>query len=412
MTREPELSSNDEEDVTNAEEKEDQFAWFTDDGSEDIDASFKDYDITASPNDFNIRTIVDFIEAGPFQIPGFQRNYVWDRKRASKLIESVLIGLPVPQIFLYEEDRNKFLVIDGQQRLMSIYYFVKGRFPRRAQRPAIRRIVAEKGFLPKEILADDAFFQKFNLYLPGAAGGQRSRFHGKNFDTLGEDQTTFNLRTIRNVIIKQNSPKEDRDTSIFEIFNRLNTGGVNLRPQEIRGSLYHSRFMERLNKLNIEPVWRSLIGQPEPDLHAKDTEILLRVVALTMDGENYAEPIGQFLNTFAKKARSLDDSQLDFLESLFSAFLAQVNNVSMDVFRVERTGRFSIAMFEAVFRAACTDAFNSRSLDVWPLTNEALASLKSDRKFIEATKEGIGRATHVADRYERARELLALKPAG
>ena len=113
--------------------------------------NFKDYDITASPNDFNVRTIVDFIEAGPFKIPGFQRNYVWDRKRASKLIESVLIGLPVPQVFLYEEDRNSFLVIDGQQRLMSIFYFVKGRFPRRAQRPAIRRVIAERGDLPKEI---------------------------------------------------------------------------------------------------------------------------------------------------------------------------------------------------------------------------------------------------------------------
>lgn len=409
MAKEPEVLSNEDEEFGSAEENGGQPAWFTDDGSEDIDASFKEYDITSSPNDFNIRTIVDFIEAGPFQIPGFQRNYVWDRKRASKLIESVLIGLPVPQIFLYEEDRNQFLVIDGQQRLMSIYYFVKGRFPRRAQRPLIRRIVAEKGFLPKEILADDAYFQKFNLYLPGAAGGQRSRFHGKNFETLGEDQTTFNLRTIRNVIIKQNAPKEERDTSIFEIFNRLNTGGVNLRPQEIRGSLYHSKFMDRLNKLNIEPVWRKLIGQEEPDLHAKDTEILLRVIGLTVDGENYAEPIGQFLNTFAKKARALDAAQLDYLEQLFGAFLARVQSVSADSFRVERSGRFSIAMFEAVFRAACTDAFKKKSMDVWPLTDAALAKLKSDAKFIEATKEGIGRATHMADRYKRARELLAAK---
>jgi hypothetical protein len=78
-------------------------------------------------------------------------------------------------------------------------------------------------------------------------------------------------------------------------------------------------------------------------------------------------------------------------------------------FRVERSGRFSIAMFEAVFRAACTDAFKKKSLDVWPLTDAALAKLKSDAKFIEATKEGIGRATHVADRYARARELLAAR---
>src|SRR5580704_14393856 len=73
------------------------------------------YDLTATPNDFNILTIFNFIQSGAVKIPGFQRNYVWDLKRASKLIESLIIGLPVPQVFLYEEARNKFLVIDGQQ---------------------------------------------------------------------------------------------------------------------------------------------------------------------------------------------------------------------------------------------------------------------------------------------------------
>ncbi|XYJ23089.1 DUF262 domain-containing protein [Bacillus velezensis] len=93
--------------------------------------SFEEFDITASPNDFNIKTLFDFIESGVVKIPGFQRNYVWDQNRASKLIESIIIGLPIPQIFLYERLRNKFLVIDGQQRLMSIYYFIKGRFPKK-----------------------------------------------------------------------------------------------------------------------------------------------------------------------------------------------------------------------------------------------------------------------------------------
>ena len=93
-----------------------------------------EYDITVSPNDFNINTIFDFIDSGVVNIPGFQRNYVWDIKRASKLIESLLIGLPIPQIFLYEEKKNKFLVIDGQQRLMTIYYFKKRRFPKAEKR--------------------------------------------------------------------------------------------------------------------------------------------------------------------------------------------------------------------------------------------------------------------------------------
>jgi uncharacterized protein with ParB-like and HNH nuclease domain len=105
--------------------------WFEDYAESADDIQVGEYDITAAPNDFNVLTINSFLESGAVRIPGFQRNYVWDLGRASKLIESLILGLPVPQVFLYEVERNRFLVIDGQQRLMSIYYFVKQRFPRK-----------------------------------------------------------------------------------------------------------------------------------------------------------------------------------------------------------------------------------------------------------------------------------------
>ena len=388
------------------EEEVESISWFSDDGGEDVDSSFKDYDITASPNDFNLSTIVNFIDTGPFKVPGFQRNYVWDLKKASKLIESIMIGLPVPQVFLYEAGKNSFLVIDGQQRLMSIYYFSKKRFPRREKRPEIRRIVAEKGFLPLEILNDDKYFSKFNLSLTGH-GGQKSKYHGKNYDTLGEDKTTFDLRTIRNVIIKQNSPEEDRDSSVFEIFNRLNTGGVNLKPQEIRSSMYHSELMILIDKINLNKTWRDLIAQPEPDLHAKDTEILLRVLAMVVEGEEYSEPLGRFLNNFARKAKRLDQGKLNYIESLFKAFFEKIEKINPQVFRVEKSNRFSIAIFEAVFRAACSDSFKKGTLDIIDLKDEKLNSLKTDQKFVDATKEGIGRAAHVKERFDRARAILA-----
>ena len=110
-----------------------------DDDSNELNYEVKLYDITSSPNDFNVKTYFDFIEAGMVIIPTFQRNYVWDIKRASKLIESLIIGLPIPQIFLFGEGNNKYLVIDGQQRLLSIYYFIKGRFPRTDKRAEIRK---------------------------------------------------------------------------------------------------------------------------------------------------------------------------------------------------------------------------------------------------------------------------------
>ncbi|ELY9224166.1 DUF262 domain-containing protein, partial [Salmonella enterica] len=97
--------------------------WFDDYADESDQFQISEYDITSTPNDFNVMTLHSFIESGAVKIPGFQRNFVWDMARSSKLIESLILGLPVPQLFLYEQARNSFLVIDGQQRLMSIYYF-------------------------------------------------------------------------------------------------------------------------------------------------------------------------------------------------------------------------------------------------------------------------------------------------
>jgi len=72
--------------------------WFDSDSQPDEAYSINEYEITTSANDFNIKTLHDFIKSGAINIPGFQRNYVWDIKRASKLIESIIIGLPIPQI--------------------------------------------------------------------------------------------------------------------------------------------------------------------------------------------------------------------------------------------------------------------------------------------------------------------------
>ncbi|MER3499827.1 MAG: hypothetical protein C4308_15020, partial [Chitinophagaceae bacterium] len=290
-----------------------------DDNEDDIGYSFKEYEVTSTPNDFNTRTIIDFIESGLFKIPGFQRNYVWDIKRASKLVESLIIGLPIPQVFLYEEGKNNYLVIDGQQRLLTIYFFNKKRFPKKEKRFELRQVFEDHGKFPDEYLHDNDFFEDFTLKLNEPSQSEKNKLHGLSYPTLGEFKNRFDLRTVRNIMIKQNFPTDD-DSAMFEIFNRLNSGGVILKPQEIRTSLYHSKFYNHLYKINLYPNWRKLLNKVEPDIHMKDVEILLRGFALLLDATEYRPPMTRFLNQFSKKSRSFNEESLPFFQKLFETF--------------------------------------------------------------------------------------------
>jgi hypothetical protein len=370
------------------------------------DYSIDQYDLTATPNDFNLLTIFNFIESGAVKIPGFQRNYVWDIKRASKLIESLIIGLPVPQVFLYEEGRNSFLVIDGQQRLMSIYYFMLQRFPRTEKRSELRQIFDANGDIPKATLHDDIYFSKFNLRLPGKLPGQKSKFGGLNYSTLGDYKTTFDLRPIRNIIVKQVSPKDD-DSAIYEIFNRLNTGGVNLNAQEIRMSLYHSGFCKMLYRTNTRQQWRRLLGVADPDLHLKDIEFLLRGFAALTAEDSYKPSMLRFLNSFSRKAREFKDDLIIYLEKLFDSFLTSCEGLPDNAF-YSSANRFSPIFFEAVFSAVCRVHFKKSSLVVGQIDPASLGELKVDAEFGTAAERSTTDRSNVLTRIRRAREIVKI----
>lgn len=382
--------------------------WFDDYDDQISDFQVDEYDITATPNDFNVITIFNFIESGAVKIPGFQRNYVWDIYRASKLIESLILGLPVPQIFLYEEGRNRFLVIDGQQRLMSIYYFIKQRFPLKEKRVELRAIFDKHGNIPDSVLYDDAFFSSFKLKLPEKLPNQPNRFKDLNYATLGDYKTQFELRPIRNVIVKPAIAQDDSqdDSAMYEIFNRLNSGGINLSPQEIRISLYHSKFYDLLYRLNVLPEWRLLLQMPTPDLHMKDVEILLRAFAMLIDNNNYKPSLLKFLNQFSRKSKLNTDEKNEYLEKLFVSFLEACKELPPDAFLNKRSRRFNIALFEAAFTAAGEAALLKREQIDKPVEAARLSQLENDPQFLKATLEGTTKTTNVENRLKRARAII------
>ncbi len=383
--------------------------WFSDYSvDEEVDdQQIHEYELTATPNDFNILTIVNFIESGALKIPGFQRNYVWNIGRASRLIESLILGLPVPQIFLFEQKRNEFLVIDGQQRLMSIYYFIKQRFPRLEKRAVVRQIFDKEGHIPDNVLHNNEYFTDFSLSLPESLPNYKNKFRGLNYSTLSEYKTQFDLRPMRNVIIKQNSESED-DSAIYEIFSRLNSGGVNLTPQEIRTSLYHSDFYTMLNEINRNEEWRRLVGKIDTDLHMKDLEILLRSFAMLIESKTYAPSLVKFLNKFSKKSKGHDDGKNGYLKSLFISFLESTKGLADDTFLMHNSKRFNIALFEATFVAVCTPPFSKRSLVEGQICLESIARLSNDPEFSEATQVRTTHTANVNTRLRRASDVIRI----
>lgn len=257
---------------------------------EDAEVSLRQYQINSYPADFTLEVLVSKWKKGEIRKEGFQRKYVWPQLRASKLIESFLLGLPVPPVYLYEErgTANK-LIVDGHQRLRSIVYFFSGWFG------------DPEEMSPEEIVP-------FNL----VGLHEKSPYSNASYQDLEEkDPEALNRlkdSVLRSFIMKQTDP--DDDSSIFEIFSRFNTGGMPLMPQEIRNCVLTGPFNELLKALNQNDAWRKIVGVKKEDKRMRDMELILRFFALFENSATYIKPMKEFLNKFmGANRRPPEDAQ-------------------------------------------------------------------------------------------------------
>ena len=370
---------------------------------QDEETSVVSYDISVIPNDFNVMTINSLIESGVISMPAFQRNYVWDRKRASRFIESLILGLPIPQIFLYQVERNKYSIIDGQQRLLTIYFFVKQRFPRSGKRTFLRKVFDENGNIPDSVLSDNEIFQDFKLQFAKQENGAPHPLNNKKYHTLDVAQkSSFDLMPIRCMSIRQNRPEDDG--SIYEIFSRLNTGGLNLSPQEIRGCLYRSDFYKMIYSLNSEPCWRDIVGKKEEDDKFRDVEVLLRSYALLYDGELYSGSMIRFLNRFSKEAQGFDGEKIEQSKKLFFDFISVCADIDKKDF-LTRTGSFNVSLFDAVF-VTISEKILADGIEQAAITQDAFDALKKDENFKNAITHSTSHVESVKTRLRLARKYL------
>lgn len=210
------------------------------------------YNINSWGADPSFRELITMYKEDELIKPELQRKYVWDKLEASRFIESLLLGLPVPSIFLAKTEDNKKLIIDGYQRIMTVYDFIEGAWSK-----------------------DNSVFTLSN------SDKINERWRNKAFVNLSDsDQRKIKSTTIHAIIFEQKAP-QDNDTSLYQIFERINTSGRTLTPQEIRNCVYHGKFNALLIKLNKNPQWRTLFAMSEnEDERMLDLEFILRYFAL------------------------------------------------------------------------------------------------------------------------------------
>ena len=256
------------------------------------DEALVEYDIATYPSDFTLAGINTMWEAEEITIPDFQREFVWTIQQSSLLIESFLLGLPVPPVFFYIDDQNKNLVIDGQQRILSVIFYFEGYFgPETTQ--GRRQVFRLQGL------------------------SEQSPYHLKQFSDLPESaQRKLRGSVLRAINVRQLSPQAD-NTSIYHIFERLNTGGTPLKPQEIRNCVFRGPIVPLLRQLNGDPNWRSILHKERPDKHQKDLELILRLFALSTRLLEYEKPMKAFLNKTMGANRKADSEDLTRFVSLF-----------------------------------------------------------------------------------------------
>ncbi|MBB4153647.1 hypothetical protein GGQ80_001553 [Sphingomonas jinjuensis] len=287
------------------------------------------YDAAISSSDWTTETVVSQLTKGNiFLDPDFQRRDAWNRVRKSQYIESLILGIPTPQIILAERKtrRGSYIVIDGKQRLLSL-----------------RQFAARD---------DDSEFRPFAL----SGLKLRTDLNGLSYANLtqslfGDSAPDFENATIRTVVIRA-WPTED---FLYEVFLRINSGSVQLSPQELRQALHPGPFTTFLNRFVIESKSiKSMLGLKQPDFRMRDNEIALRYLAFKHFMHLYNGNLKYILDETTRMFNSgWNEICAEVVESLGA--MERAINVTQEVFGRNAFKRWNTVYYETRINRAVFD---------------------------------------------------------
>lgn len=346
-------------------------------------------------------------EPDSLETDGFQRDFVWNKNQMDQFIESILIGYPIPGIFLVEQKDERLLVLDGQQRLTTLRFFKEGKYP--AYDTTGKKIV--KDFILTHI---------------------SDEFKGKSYADLDPVyRRKLNNTNIAATVVRT-IPVPGNQQAIYEIFNRINSGGTQLTAHEIRVASYAGPlvgYIDNINRNNKD--WRSIYGKENNRLN--DHELISRVFAMYINWQDYKRPLKRFVNNFyetytpalnSKRSGKIDADlqvkleklreELEYTSELFCKACSLIRDINLDSLQSDFnhyqkriksplapfTSNKNFAWSDALFVGIMTRLSNDHEMSGFDATAgyKKLLSMKESKYWSTATSD----RSNVVERMEMA----------
>ena len=350
--------------------------------------------------DMGFKTLVEGVHENLFVIPEYQRKYRWTKNQVEELATSLIRDLPIPPIYTFRNSDGQLEILDGQQRVMSLYFYFIGKFFKNSKENVF-------DYSDLDIEGSENFEQALERRYKNIVSTQF--FMSINGEKCDISYTTLptplkrkiDYRTISVIEIKI-SEQEKRDITLHKIFTNLNNGGTRLEPQELRNGMYPCGFNQMVNELNkTNQIWRSLYGRESDS--CKDMELLYRFCTLKKyveyDKENfkileYSNSIKKLIDRFAEEALYFSNCEVEEYKDCLESFI-KLLNISKENFQ-------KISLIEGLFVV-----LDKTKLNVYEIDDALCAKILENNDIKDTRNGGTISQTNMNKRWKRIYDILS-----
>ena len=350
--------------------------------------------------DIGFRTLVEGVNENLYIIPKYQRKYRWTKDQVTSLVESLICGLPIPPIYTCRNSQNQLEILDGQQRIMSLFFYYIGFYLNNRKNSSINfseLIINDNTF--EESLLDQFELEELHISLVGNDG----RSVNVDYRSLPPElKRRVDYTTITVIEIKINDEKRKSEV-LRQIFANLNKGGTLLSSQEQRNGIYVCPFYDMLQDFNRNnQKWRKLWGRE--DASERDMETLLRLCAMKRYArvrkrlldfefriEGYKSSYGELLDRFSEEVMEFESREIDEYKNSLSAFL--------NLFQMNGKPASKVALFESFYVVHETMNVNK------PITAEIYNAVLENPRYKQYARQGTVKMRSMDERWKIVYEI-------